>query len=65
MKKKYQGNAKVKGVQLQGLQTKFETLRIKLSKFVIDFFARTMTITNKMRIHGERMEDVTIVEKIL
>ena len=29
------------------------------------YFSRTMTIANKMRIHGERLEDVTIVEKIL
>ena len=38
---------------------------MKSSKSIIDFFARTMTIANKMRIHGERMEDVTIIEKIL
>ncbi|KAA0057221.1 uncharacterized protein E5676_scaffold257G00440 [Cucumis melo var. makuwa] len=65
MKKKYQGNVKAKRVQLQGLRTKFETLRMKTSESVIDFFARTMTIANKMRIHGEKMEDVTIVKKIL
>lgn len=65
MKKKHQGNVKVKRVQLQGLRTKFETLRMKMSESVIDFFARTMSIANKMRIHGEKIEDVTIVEKIL
>ncbi|KAA0052834.1 Retrovirus-related Pol polyprotein from transposon TNT 1-94 [Cucumis melo var. makuwa] len=65
MKKKHQGNVKAKRVQLQGLRTEFETLGMKISESVIDFFARTMTIANKMRIHGEKMEDVTIVEKIL
>jgi len=29
------------------------------------YFSRTITIANKMWIHGERLEDVTIVEKIL
>ncbi|XP_008456213.1 uncharacterized protein LOC103496216 [Cucumis melo] len=56
---------KAKRVQLQSLRTEFETLRMKISESVIDFFARTMKIANKMRIHGEKMEDVTIVEKIL
>ncbi|XP_071933594.1 uncharacterized protein [Coffea arabica] len=65
MKKKYQGNTKAKRVQLQTLRIKFETLRMKSSESVTDYFARTMAITNKMRIHGENLEDVTIIEKIL
>ena len=51
MKKKYQGNAKAKRVQLQALRTEFETLHMKSSESVTDYFARTMTIANKMRIH--------------
>ncbi|XP_027771419.1 uncharacterized protein LOC114076505 [Solanum pennellii] len=65
MKKKYQGNVKAKRVQLQGLRTEFETLRMKSGEAVADFFSRTMAIASKMRIHGEQMKDVTIVEKIL
>jgi RNase H-fold protein (predicted Holliday junction resolvase) len=30
-----------------------------------DYFTRTLTIANKMTFHGERMEQVTVVEKIL
>lgn len=30
-----------------------------------EYFSRAMAITNKMRIHGEKLEDVTIIEKIL
>ena len=30
-----------------------------------DYFARTLTIANKMRIHGEQMGDVVVIEKIL
>ncbi|XP_016903121.2 uncharacterized protein LOC107992041 [Cucumis melo] len=56
---------KAKRVQLQGLRTEFETLRMKTSESVIDFFAKTMTIANKMQIHGEKMEDVAIMENIL
>ena len=65
MKKKYQGNAKAKQVQFQTLQTEFETLRMKSSESVTDHSERTIAIVNKMRIHGENLEDVTIVEKIL
>ncbi|KAH7542401.1 hypothetical protein FEM48_Zijuj02G0069500 [Ziziphus jujuba var. spinosa] len=65
MKKKYQGSARARRQQLQALRTEFETLRMKLGESVTDFFSRTMAIVNKMRIHGDNMEDVTIVEKIL
>ncbi|KAH7542891.1 hypothetical protein FEM48_Zijuj02G0123300 [Ziziphus jujuba var. spinosa] len=42
-----------------------EILRMKLVEFVIDFFSWTMAIVNKMRIHDDKKEGVTIVEKIL
>jgi hypothetical protein len=32
---------------------------------VTDYFSRTMAIVKKMRIHGDKAEDVSIVEKIL
>ncbi|GKU89839.1 hypothetical protein SLEP1_g3924 [Rubroshorea leprosula] len=39
--------------------------KYQISEYVDDYFARTMAIANKMRIHGENLEDVAIVEKIL
>ena len=65
MKKKYQGSARVKRAQLQALRRDFETLQMKDGESVTSYCARTMEISNKMRFHGEKMEDVTIVEKIL
>ncbi|GKV33525.1 hypothetical protein SLEP1_g42028 [Rubroshorea leprosula] len=38
---------------------------MQIGESVDDYFARTMAIANKMRIHGENPEDVAIVEKIL
>jgi len=38
---------------------------MKSGEAVAYFFSRTMAIANKMWIHGEKMQDVTIVEKIL
>lgn len=65
MKKKYYGTSKVKRSQLQALRWEFETLQMKSGESVSDYFSRTTTIANKMRIHGDLMQDVTIVEKIL
>ncbi|XP_060957830.1 uncharacterized protein LOC133029323 [Cannabis sativa] len=65
MKRKYQGSTKAKRQQLQSLHTEFETLGMKTRESVSDYLTRTMAIVNKMRIHGDKMEDVTVVEKIL
>ena len=65
MKKKYQSTARAKRQQLQALCSEFETLRMKLGESVTDYFSRTMAIVNKMRIHGDKTQDVLIVEKIL
>ena len=65
MKKKYQGTARVKRAQLQALHKEFEILHMKEGESVKDYFASTLSIANKMRIHGESMEDVAVIEKIL
>ncbi|KAM7462559.1 hypothetical protein LguiA_030680 [Lonicera macranthoides] len=65
MRKKYEGNARVKRSVLQALRKEFETLEMKSGECVTEYFARVMSVTNRMRIHGEQMRDVTIVEKIL
>ncbi|XP_060965149.1 uncharacterized protein LOC133034139 [Cannabis sativa] len=56
---------KVKRQQLQSLHTKFETLQIKTGESVSEYLTRTMVIVNKMRIHSDKIEDMTVVEKIL
>jgi len=38
---------------------------MKSGESVSDYFSKMMAIVNKMRIHGDKAEDVTIVEKIL
>ena len=65
MKKKYQGSSRVKRSQLQALMWDFETLQIKDGESVTDYYAKTIRISNKMRFHGEIMDDTIIVEKIL
>ncbi|XP_073265803.1 uncharacterized protein [Populus alba] len=65
MKKKYQGSTRVKRAQLQTLRKEFEILHMNTGESVDGYFSRTLAIANRMRIHGDKMEDVTIIEKIL
>lgn len=65
LKKKCQGNARVKRSTLNALRKDFESLEMKLSESITEYVARVMTVANKMRLNGEKMEDVVIVEKIL
>ena len=65
MKKKYKGSVKVKRSQLQALRRDWKTLQLKQRESVNDYFSKTMAIGNKMRLLGDTMTDVTIVEKIL
>ncbi|XP_038883766.1 uncharacterized protein LOC120074649 [Benincasa hispida] len=65
MKKKYQSTTRVKRQQLQALRKEFEILKMKHGESVDGYFSRTLAIANKMRIHGEKIEDVALVDKIL
>ncbi|XP_061946239.1 uncharacterized protein LOC133669924 [Populus nigra] len=65
MKTKYEGNARVKRSTLQALRRDFEVLEMKIGETITNYFARVMTVANKMRVYGEIMTDVTICEKIL
>ncbi|KAK2412918.1 hypothetical protein QL285_048063 [Trifolium repens] len=65
MKRKYQGSTKVKRAQLLALRREFEILTMKESETVDEYFSRTLAIVNRMTAHGERMEQVGVVEKIM
>ncbi|GAU51565.1 hypothetical protein TSUD_244720 [Trifolium subterraneum] len=65
MKRKYQGSTKVKRAQLQALRREFKVLAMGEGETVNEHFARTLAIANRMTTQGERIEQVTIVEKIL
>ncbi|XP_073138295.1 uncharacterized protein [Henckelia pumila] len=54
LKQKYQGSTRVKKAQLQALRKEFEILQMKERESVDEYFARTLAIANKMKIHGEK-----------
>jgi RNase H-fold protein (predicted Holliday junction resolvase) len=65
MKQKFGGSTKVKRAQLQALRRDFEVLNMKIGETVTEYFARTLSIANKMHAYGETLTQATIVEKIL
>ncbi|KAL0440223.1 UNVERIFIED_CONTAM: hypothetical protein Slati_2505300 [Sesamum latifolium] len=64
MKQKFQG-AKVKHALLQALQKEYEILEMKTGESINEYFARTLTIVNKMKANGENKSDADVVSKIL
>jgi len=65
MIKRYKEKTTAKRQQLQALRKKFKFLRVNMGELVIDCFSRTMKIINKMQIHDNNTEDITIIEKII
>ena len=55
----------MKNVKLQNLRTEFETLKMKDSDTIDQFMNSVMTMVNQLRIHGEDLKDVTVVQKVL
>ena len=65
MKQKFQGSTRVKRAQLQSLRCDFEVLRMKEGETVNAYFSRVLSIANRMKAHGENLNETMITEKIL
>ena len=63
MRLKYQGSIKMRRAYLQALRREFKVLGMKGEK--VDYFARTLIVANKMKVHGEKMAHNIIAGKIL
>ncbi|XP_052203198.1 uncharacterized protein LOC127808672 [Diospyros lotus] len=65
LKKEYEGNEKIKGMQMLNLIREFEMQRMKDSETVKEYFDKLLCIANKVRILGGEFLDSRIVQKIL
>lgn len=61
----YKGSAKVMTVKLQSLRREFETVSMKNNESVQEFLAKVSSIVSQMKTYGDRIEDETVVAKIL
>jgi len=55
----------MKNVRLQKLRGDFEKLHMFESENILEYFARVLAIYNQMKRYRERMEETSMVEKIL
>ncbi|KAL4573495.1 hypothetical protein LXL04_020303 [Taraxacum kok-saghyz] len=63
--KSYRDEEKVKTIKLQTLRCEFDSLRLKDSESIEEYYKRVITLLNQMQINGEPIEDKRVVEKIL
>ena len=61
----YEGNEKVKDAKLQTYRLKFEQLKMNEDENVSKYFLRIEEIVNSMKGLGEKIDEATVVHKIL
>lgn len=50
---------------IQALRKDFKTLEMKKGENINGYFASVVTLSNKKKVTGEHMKDITIVDNIL
>jgi 1,4-dihydroxy-2-naphthoyl-CoA synthase len=65
LKKEYEGNERVKGMQVLNLIREFEMQRMNESETIKDYSDRLLDIVNKVRLLGTAFSDSRIVQKLL
>ncbi|KAH9793968.1 DUF4219 domain-containing protein [Citrus sinensis] len=65
LKSKYEGDERIKGMQVLNLIREFELQRMKDSETIKDYSDRLLSIANKVRLLGSEFTNSRIVQKIL
>ena len=65
LREEYQGNERVRNMQVMNLIQEFEIVRIKESQTIKDYAEQLLTIANKVRLLGKEFSDERVVQKFL
>ena len=65
LKKEYEGDERIKGMQILNLIREFELQRMRESETVKEYSDRLLGIANKVRLLGSEFSDSRIIQKIL
>lgn len=65
LKNLYGGDENLKRVKLYTLKKQFEMTQMKEDESVSEFFTRVVSLTNQMKAHGESINNLQKIEKVL
>jgi hypothetical protein len=65
LKEEYEGDERIRGMQVLNLMREFEMQRMKESETIKEYSDKLLSIANKVRLLGTGFADSRIVEKIL
>ena len=65
LKVEYEGDERIRGMQVLNLIRDFEMQKMKATETIKDYSERLLNITNRVRLLGSVFNDSRIVEKIL
>ena len=65
LKKEYEGNERIKGMQILSLVKEFEVLRMKESETIKEYVDKLLSVSNKIKLLGSEFSDIRIVQKLL
>ncbi|KAL8093223.1 hypothetical protein AgCh_035204 [Apium graveolens] len=65
LKEEYEGDERIKGMQVMNLVREFEIHKMKESETIKEYTDRLLSIVNKVRLLGTEFTDSRIVQKVL
>ena len=65
LKSEYEGDERIKGMQVLNLVREFEMQKMKESETIKEYANKLLTIVNKVRLLGSKFSDSRLVQKIL